>query len=385
MIGRRSLLVAAGAGAAALTLPARSASAVPVRSIDLPRPTVDRPVGTIVLHLVDRARQDPFAPTPGPRELMVQLWYPALDRGESARAPYTTPRVAAAFETMLQLDPGTLAAVRPTARAGAPAAPGALPLLLLGHGRKGGRSNCTALAEELAAHGYLVASVDHTYDAAAVEFPDGRLVRSVLADDPADWGATEHQEIAARVGDLRFVATALTERRELPRRSGLPYADGGRIGVLGHSMGGAAAAEAVRQDDRFVAGLDLDGGLFGSPVPELGLDRPFLLLTSSADHDTWQRWRDHQRGWARQLRFLGAGHLSFTDLPHAAVPGGLPQHLPAEAYAALFGTLAPDRTTELTRGYARAHFDRFLRHRPARLLDSPSPRFPEVEFRWSRG
>ncbi|MGW4382635.1 alpha/beta hydrolase [Kitasatospora sp. NPDC004531] len=385
MIGRRSLLVAAGAGTAALALPGRSASAAPAPPIGLPGPTGGRPVGTVALHLVDRARQDPFAPSPGPRELMVQLWYPALDADAYDRAPYTTPRVAAVLEEFLSLDTGTLAAVRPTARAGAPAVPGALPLLLLGHGRKGGRSNCTALAEELAAHGYLVAAVDHTYDASAVEFPDGRLVRSVLSDDPADWGATERKEIATRVDDLRFVATALTERRNLPRRPGLPRADDRRIGVLGHSMGGAAAAEALRQDSRFAAGLDLDGGLFGSPVPELGLDRPFLLLTSLADHDTWQRWRDHQRGWGRQLRFHGTGHLSFTDLPHAAVPGGLPQHLPADTYAALFGTLAPARTTELVRGYTRAHFDHFLRHRPAPLLDSPSPRFPEVEFRWSHG
>ncbi|MFJ9443494.1 alpha/beta hydrolase [Kitasatospora sp. NPDC101235] len=378
MIRRRSLLALAGLGGTAALLPAGPALAAPPRTIDLPAPTIGRPVGTMSLHLVDHDRLDPFAPAPGPRELMVQLWYPARGTAGRPRALYTTPRVAAAIEQVLPLDPGTLARVRPTARADAPVRPGPLPLLLLGHGRTGGRSNCTALAEELAAHGYLVAAVDHTYDAAAVEFPDGRLVRSVLSQDPPDRDA-ERKEIAARVGDLRFVTGQLTGGR-LPFR-----VDEERIGVLGHSMGGAAAAEALRQDPRLRIGLDLDGGLFGSPVPELGLDRPFLLLTSIDDHDTWQHWREHHHAWGRQLRTLGAGHLSFTDLPHAAGPGNLPGRLPAEVYAALLGTIAPARATALTRTYVRAFVDRFLRDRPAPLLDAPSPRYPEVEFRWSRG
>ncbi|MFG2918251.1 alpha/beta hydrolase [Kitasatospora sp. NPDC048298] len=391
MIRRRSLLTLAGLGGAAALLPAgpalaapaapaaQAAPAAPARAIDLPAPTVGRPVGTTSLHLVDHGRLDPFAPVPGPRELMVQLWYPARGTAGRPRAPYITPRVAAAIERILPLDPGTLALLRPTALADAPAHPGPLPLLLLGHGRGGTRSNCTALAEELAAHGYLVAAVDHTYDAAAVEFPDGRLVLGALPENPPDRDAAERKEIAARVGDLRFVTDELTGGR-LPFR-----VDEERIGVLGHSMGGAAAAEALRQDPRLRIGLDLDGGLFGSPVPELGLDRPFLLLTSIDDHDTWQRWREHHHAWGRQLRTLGAGHLSFTDLPHAAAPGHLADHLPAETYAGLLGTLAPTRATALTRSYVRAFADRFLRDRPTPLLDGPSPRHPEIEFRWSRG
>ncbi|WP_406110842.1 alpha/beta hydrolase [Kitasatospora purpeofusca] len=396
MIRRRSLLTFAGVGGAALTLPgAAAAYADPTSSpapsptgpgpIDLPGPTVRRTVGTVSLRLVDQDRQDPFAPVPGPRELMVQLWYPATGTAGRARAAYTTARVAAAMDRSAFLDPGTLGRLRPTARVAAPPAPGALPLLLLGHGRKGGRSNCTALAEELAAHGYLVAALDHTYDAAAVEFPDGRVVLSVLEEEPADWDAAERKEIGVRAADLRFVATELTTGRTVRRHPGLPCADPGRIGVLGHSMGGAAAAEAVRQDRRFAAGLDLDGGLFGSPVPDEGLDRPFLLLTALDDHDTWQRWREHQRGWGRHLRQRDSGHLSFTDLPHAAGPGHLADHAPPEVYAQLFGTIAPERATELARTYVRVYFDRFLRGRPSPLLNAPSPRHPEISFVWSRG
>ncbi|AWZ06760.1 MULTISPECIES: alpha/beta hydrolase [unclassified Streptomyces] len=381
MVTRRSLLVIAGIGAGAIALPSAPARAAQTagRVIDLPAPTSRQPVGTVDLHLVDRDRDDPLAPDRRPRELMVQLWYPALTTAGHRRAPYTTGAVAASLEAGLPLRPGTLAAVRPHARTGAPAVPGALPLVLLGHGRKGGRSNCTALAEELASYGYLVAALDHTYDAAVVEFPGGRAVHSVLPEESDDWDRQERLEIAARVGDLRFVATTLTRRRHGPR------ADPRRIGVAGHSMGGAAAAELLRVDERFAVGVNLDGALFGSPVADLGLDRPYLLLTALEDHDTWRRWREHQRGWGRQLRAGGTGHLTFTDLPHFAVPGGLAEAWPADLYAELLGTLAPARSTELIRTYTRLCFDRFLKGRPSPLLNSPSPRYPEVDFRWTRG
>ncbi|MGW6709650.1 alpha/beta hydrolase family protein [Streptomyces sp. NPDC054956] len=379
MVTRRSLLVAAGLSAgAAIALPSAPVRAAE-RVIGLPAPSSGRPVGTVDLHLVDHDRDDPLAPDRRPRELMVQLWYPALTTAGHRRAPYTTSGVAAALESGLPLKPGTLAAVRPHARTGAPALPGALPLVLLGHGRKGGRSNCTVLAEELASYGYLVAAVDHTYDAAVVEFPDGRVARSVLPEESDDWDRQERLETATRVGDLRFVATTLTRRRHSPR------ADLRRIGVVGHSMGGAAAAELLRVDDRFAVGVGLDSALFGSPVADLGLDKPYLLLTALEDHDTWRRWREHQRGWGRQLRADGTGHLTFTDLPHFAVPGGLAESWPADLYAELLGTMAPDRSAELIRTYTRLCFDRFLKGRPSTLLDRPSPRYPEVGFRWTRG
>ncbi len=120
-------------------------------------------------------------------------------------------------------------------------------------------------------------------------------------------------------------------------------------------------------------------------MPDEGLDRPFLLFTALDDHDTWRRWREHQRGWGRHLRQHDSGHLSFTDLAHAAGPGHMAEHAPPEVYAQLFGTIAPERATELARTYVRVYFDRFLRGRPSPLLNAPSPRHPEISFVWSRG
>ncbi|WOP38612.1 hypothetical protein RKE32_34985 [Streptomyces sp. Li-HN-5-13] len=38
----------------------------------------------------------------------------------------------------------------------------------------------TTLCDDLASRGYVVVTLDHTYDATAVQFPGGRVERTVL-------------------------------------------------------------------------------------------------------------------------------------------------------------------------------------------------------------
>nr|WP_239119845.1 alpha/beta hydrolase [Streptomyces cyaneofuscatus] len=369
------------------TATASAASALPrsaTRAV-LPRPTGRHSVATRSLPLTDFGRTDPFASRPGPRRLMVQLWYPTSSPAPAPHprtpaVPYTDPGTGAALEAGWGMRPGVLKGVGTHARAGGRPIAGIRSAVVVSHGRGASRILTSGLAEELASHGHLVAAVDHTYDAAAVRFPDGRLVLGALPAEPDDWDAQDRLEVAVRAADLRCVADALC-RRGRPL-AGVPVQ---RVGLLGHSLGGAAAAEALRTDRRFVAGLDLDGGLFGTTVPETGLDRPFLLLTSSPDHETWARWRARHRGWGRHLHLTGGGHLSATDVPALADAAGLRERWPEPLYGEYLGTIAPHRAATVTRACATAFFDRFLLglHRP--LLDAPGPRHPELRFLWARG
>ncbi len=91
-----------GAGATTLGLAAAGCSAVPATQkartrlqLTLSPPTGPYPVGTVPLHLVDRSRQDPWVPA-RPRELMVSVWYPALDAGRFPPAPWI-PEAAGAL------------------------------------------------------------------------------------------------------------------------------------------------------------------------------------------------------------------------------------------------------------------------------------------------
>ncbi|MFJ9110029.1 alpha/beta hydrolase family protein [Streptomyces sp. NPDC102283] len=380
-------LAALGSGAlptAAAALPRSPATTPPVTRAVLPRPTGRHSVSTRSLPLTDLGRTDPFDSRPGPRRLMVQLWCPAGSRAPSPHrrnpvAPYTDPGTAAALEGDWGMRPDVLKDVGTHARSGGRPTPGTRSAVVLSHGRGASRILTSGLAEELASHGHLVAAVDHTYDAAAVRFPDGRLVLGALPAEPEDWDAQDRLEVAVRAADLRCVADALC-RRTRPLAGGAVQ----RIGLLGHSLGGAAAAEAMRTDRRFVAGLDLDGGLFGTTVAVTGLDRPFLLLTSSPDHETWARWRDHHRSWGRHLHLTGGGHLSATDVPALAAAAGLRERWPEPLFSDYLGTIAPHRAATVTRACATAFFDRFLLglHRP--LLDAPTHRYPELRFLWTQ-
>jgi hypothetical protein len=47
---------------------------------------------------------------------------------------------------------------------------------------------------------------------------------------------------------------------------------------------------------------------------------------------------------------------------------------------AAVGTIDGKRAVTILRTYINAYFDRYLRRRDNRILDGPSPRFPEIQF-----
>ncbi len=97
--------------------------------------------------------------------------------------------------------------------------------------------------------------------------------------------------------------------------------------MFGHSLGGATAAEAMGEDPRIAAGVDLDGTLLGAVV-DTGLDRPFLLFGSAQQDSSqgrtdpsWHQFWTHLRGWRQKIVLVNGGHLSFTDLCLFGGPG----------------------------------------------------------------
>lgn len=356
---RKTIAALAGL-TAAMTLASAPASAVSTDRV-LPAPTGRHPVGVNQLHLVDHDRTDPWVPT-GPRELMVSVWYPAtVARGD--RVPY-----ASAEESRLLLElygitsapPDALARVRTHARSDAPPVHRRAPLVVLSPGLAFPRWTLTTLAEDLASRGYVVVGVDHTYEGAAVTFPDGRVAACVVCK-----GGTSGAAItASRAVDISFVLD------EVLARYGR-LIDPSRIAMAGHSIGGAAAATTMLADPRVDAGVNMDGSF--QPALTQDLSRPFLLVSaedrSPGQRPDWDATWPHLTDWRRWLHVPGAGHSSLSDVAVSAEWLGLPP-------TAITGT----RIVKIMREYVGAFIDLHLRHRPRPLLDGPSPRFPEVHF-----
>ena len=349
----------------------------------LPEPTGPCPAGTTALYLSDASRPDPWAAGVNARELMVSLWYPATP-SDGPRARYMTPaesELLLATRGFTGVPQDALSTVRTNAVSD-PTPAGrqrSLPLVVLSPGFTMPRSTLTALAEDLASHGYVVAGIDHTYESDATAFPDGRVTTCLARQAPRS-GRGE-KVVAGRVADISFVLGELTGAH--PAWPGAALIDPSRMALAGHSVGGAAAIATVLADSRIRAGIDMDGATH-APIPDDGLSRPFLFLGKQSSYTpgtpgtpgkksaviTWERDWKLLTGWKRWLLVAGAIHASFTDLALLADQTGI------ETGAGLPGA----RSLDITRAYVRAFFDQHLRSKPQSLLDQPSPRYPEVTF-----
>lgn len=345
------------------------APAVAGVQLQLPAPTGEFAVGRKDLHLVDAARVDPWAQTPGPRELMVSLYYPARKgTGSAVRSPYLAQGEARlllegirrADEFPAELLAGTRTNSRPDARP----SPGKYPLVLLSPGYSLHRSTLTLLAEGLASRGYVVGVMDHAYESFGTEFPGGRTLK--LAKAPTA------QVVSVRAADASFVLDSLLDRKSEFAR----HIDRRRIGMAGHSVGGNSSAVAMAGDARIRAGANLDGGFFDADPGSGMKGRPFLMLGTEATHlpggkGQWGEAWQNLDGWKRWVTVAGTGHFSFNDVP---VLGG--QLGVVDPTAPLPGK----RSGEITRDYVGAFFDRHLQGKRTPLLDGPTAANPEVDF-----
>jgi dienelactone hydrolase len=251
-----------------------------------------------------------------------------------------------------------------------------LPLIVLSPGFTHPRSALTALAEDLASHGYVVAGIDHTYESFATAFPDGRVTTCLAREVPQ---RDRREKVAAgRAADVSFVLGELTGTQ--PAWPGAALIDPSRMAMAGHSAGGAAAIPAMLADSRIRAGIDMDGATHAR-IPDDGLSRPFLFLGKQSSCTpgtrenksaviTWERDWELLNGWKRWLVVAGTVHASFTDF------GLLADQIGIGTGAGTSGA----RSLDITRAYVRAFFDQHLRGSPQDLLDRPSPRYREVTF-----
>jgi dienelactone hydrolase len=350
-----------------------SASALPTtlrqeQTQAAPIPVGPDKVGTRIMDLVDSSRNDPFSANGVKRELLVRFWYPASLNQGCQPAQYTSPKVWNYFSKLVG---APLPGVTTNSCLTAPVADGAHPVVVFTPGYTGTFTDYTYLFEDLASRGYVVASVDHTSEATAVEFPDGRLVTSVLGSHLANTWRGDAQTLSfattVRLEDLRFVADELGR---LNVQADGPLAgklDTSRVAIAGHSMGGATAFLKVLQEPRYRAGIIMDGFLPNALLKPT--ETPVLILAAGREKwssDECTLWSDLQ-GPRLAVNLIGAEHVAPSD------------EVWLTSDVIQTGDMGPQRMMAAVRDYIGAFLDANLRGQPSNsLLTGPSTEYPGV-------
>ena len=260
----------------------------------LPPPTGPFAVGRVVYDWTDPATVDALAPVPANRELLVWIWYPAIGAPSAVPDDYL-PRELRPKQpsrsniwTLLTRDVshvrGHSLRDAEVARSERP-----YPVVVLRAGASAAVVNYSTLAEDLASHGYVVAGFDAPYRTTRVVFPDGRTFDRTARNNPERCVVPDRVEMeqcvsrimSAWAGDIAFVLDRLARLNATTSGKFTGCLDLTRIGLCGHSLGGAVAAQFCHDDTRCMAGIDIDGAPHGSVVHD-GLRRPFMFLLS--DH-----------------------------------------------------------------------------------------------------
>ncbi len=367
-------------------------------AITLPTPTGPFAVGRAIYDWIDDAKLDTMAPVPGTkRELLVWIWYPSAIGQSVAMDEYVPGQMRAAAGPpggLLGLLTRDLSKVYGHSLRNADVAPQqrSYPVVVMRAGASSEVANYSTLAEDLASHGYVVVGFDAPYRTFSVVFPDGRVITRAPQNNPELFAGQELERVATKLlaawtEDIAFVLDQM-ERLNASDASGkfTGRLDLARVGVFGHSFGGAAAAQFCSQDSRCKAGIDVDGSLHGSVI-QAGIHKPFMFLLSSqgdfssaAEID--QIAADINSVYDRlptdariRIAIRGANHFTFSD------DGALLKSRLVRGVLRLFGKLGIDgrRQLAITAYCIHSFFDAYLRGAGESRPGILSPLYPEIQ------
>ncbi|MBP8967670.1 MAG: hypothetical protein KBG42_00135 [Lachnospiraceae bacterium] len=234
-----------------------------------------------------------------------------------------------------------------------------LPLIIFSHGAFGYYESNASTYLELASNGYIVVSIEHPYHSLFTKDTNGKIITVDpgffnSAMDASSRSEAEVYELTSgwmdiREADMNFALDTIidaarsgiigdewfltnTSEEEIIKILGITDTD--KIGLMGHSLGGATAVTVGRRED-VSAVIDFDGTMLGeetgfengniivNPEP---YDTPILCFDSESHHA--DRVLAEEIGYTYSnnvimdnasegysVYFEKTAHMNFTDLP----------------------------------------------------------------------
>jgi predicted esterase len=282
VLGGALLACLYGASVAHVQQPSTSSVQTSTAVPEIPSPSGPFGIGRFGCHWTDTSRPDDYEPK-RQRELMVYFSYPTA-KSSVAKGQYLPG--AAQMDALPEIHrlmshefgnrwtPIVSGEISSHAIDHAPIASSRtpFPVVTFSHGLGSTGFQYTVLIEYLVSHGYVVASIEHTYTAEAIWFPDGRVITQHSDSPPDGLSPSERLKwmmsktsvlISEGAADVRFVIDRMTRLNRDKKQFALAgMIDLERIAAMGHSAGAEFAARACQQDSRIQGCVDLDGGMY---------------------------------------------------------------------------------------------------------------------------
>lgn len=272
---------------------------------ELIKTTGEHKVATVLYTYTDKNRVETYTNTGEKRKLNVEFWYPK-DYDKAALHTY--------------------------------------PLVIFSPGGFGVRSSNESLFNELASHGYVVGSIDHTYQSLYTTDVYGNtiLINSGYMNEVNAENARANRQqsyelyqkwMGIRTGDINFVIDhILAEAKNNDADIVYKLVDRAKIGVMGHSLGGSTALGIgrIRHDISAVIALespfmyDIQGVKDGEFVfSDKVYPVPVLNVYSDSSWSHLSQWPQYAENYALlsktaatafNVHIRGVGHFTLTDL-----------------------------------------------------------------------
>lgn len=271
----------------------------------LPEVTGKHKVGTVVYTYTDNSRIETFNDKGEKRKVTVEFWYPKDTDGK-------------------------------------------YPLIVFSHGAFGILASNTSTFNELASNGYVVCSISHAYHSMYTVDAEGGFtkvdqgfiqevidVNNGVYDEETIY-KLNHKWLKLRTEDMNFVLDTIIKSVGAEGSDQVyKLIDTGKIGLMGHSLGGAASTQLGRERNDIKGVIDLDGSLIGEeldyaggkyvinhdiyPVPILFIDTDTMKQAIARITDPNiiipQNFILATAPGAYEVYFAGTNHFSVTDLP----------------------------------------------------------------------